>query len=504
MTTPSTARALLCLFAIVVSCVTLFQGPASAQQRRLALVVGIDNYESVSKLQKAVNDADAVSKRLAEIGFEVVTAKDVGRRAMSRAILEFENKIQPGDLTLFYFAGHGFAVDGQNFLLPADIPDAKPGEAGLVKDEAYLADRLAARFKKAGAAATVLVLDACRNNPFEQPGKRSLGGEGGLNQMEPVEGMFVLFSAGVRQFALDRLDDNDADPNSVFTRTFLTELTVPGASMVDIAKSTQLKVRKLAEKVGYTQTPAYYDQIIGNLTLLPDDGSAKVASLGTSEEFEEGGGQSVLRKLDPAPKGGPAPLANFSRHNGGWSVYVSLPEPATQFGYRIGEEGEFKDAGLSNILDQRTGRPTPNTLVNLPPDQKATTLYVTWRDKRGEEAGVYPIIFDPDSSLKSEMKKMLELTWTSWLGFRDFNGQLVYFTQLASFRCGLKEIRYSIDNGDSQVWELPACDPNNPYAVPENTKLFREIPKSTKNMQVQVTYFDGEKSELRNFNVLNQ
>ena len=92
--------------------------------------------------------------------------------------------------------------------------------------------------------------------------------------MDPTEGMFVLFSAGQGQSALDRLSDNDADPNSVFTRTLLAEMEVPGQSMVQIAKKTQAKVRALAAKVDHVQVPAYYDQIVGDLYLSPEGADA--------------------------------------------------------------------------------------------------------------------------------------------------------------------------------------------------------------------------------------
>ncbi len=82
----------------------------------MALVIGNNAYENVPTLQKAVNDAEAMSKELAKLGFDVVSAENVGRRAMSRALVELENKIGSGDTALIYFAGHGFAVDGTNYL----------------------------------------------------------------------------------------------------------------------------------------------------------------------------------------------------------------------------------------------------------------------------------------------------------------------------------------------------------------------------------------------------
>ena len=228
--------AVVCLYAILTF--GMLTG-AHAQQRRVALVIGNDTYENVAPLQKARNDARAMAKELEQLGFDVVKAEDLGRRAISRAVLELEKRIQPGDVALFFYAGHGFSIEGRNYLLPVDIPAPEPGEEAIVQDEAFLADELADRFRKAGASTAILVLDACRDNPFATAAKRSLAGTRGLARMSPSEGVFVLFSAGLNQAALDRLGDNDADPNSVFTRTLLEELKSPGKTIVEIAKETQ-------------------------------------------------------------------------------------------------------------------------------------------------------------------------------------------------------------------------------------------------------------------------
>ncbi|NNE22937.1 MAG: caspase family protein, partial [Rhizobiales bacterium] len=128
--------------------------PAEAA-KRVALVIGNDAYDSVPVLQKARNDADAMAAALIKLGFEVVSAKDVGRRAMSRALVEFEAKIEKGDTALMFFAGHGFAIEGTNYLLPVDVPLAGPGEQGLVSDASFAADGLADRMREKGAATAV-------------------------------------------------------------------------------------------------------------------------------------------------------------------------------------------------------------------------------------------------------------------------------------------------------------------------------------------------------------
>ena len=483
----------------VVACLVLVS-PAHAA-KRVALVIGNDTYENVPPLQKAVNDAEAMSKELAKLGFDVVSAENVGRRAMSRALVELENKIGSGDTALIYFAGHGFAVDGANYLLPVDVPVAGPGEEGLVRDASFAASGLSDRLQEKGAATVILVLDACRDNPFALKGKRGIGLTRGLSRMDPAEGTFVLFSAGQGQSALDRLSEADANPNSVFTRTLLADMDEPGLSMVQIAKRTQSKVRELAAKVDHVQVPAYYDQIIGELYLAPEGAAA---AKGAVDTLKEGGGASVLpepeQKVAALPAS-PQPLASFTRSNSGWMVNMSLPEAATQFGYRIGEKGAFTDAGALDVLDQSTGVRMPKTTFEMPPDQGKTTIYVTWRDKRGEQADIVPINFDPSAALADEQKKILEQFWTSWIAFREWQGMTVYFTHLVTYRCAVREVRYGLgDRPVDRVFKLPPCDAADPNSVPENATLYMKVPPKTASMQVQLTYVDGSQSETRMFN----
>jgi hypothetical protein len=490
-------RAALCF------CLTALLMTATGQAhagKRVALVIGNNDYENVPKLHKASNDAQSIAQELAKLGFKVVSAKNVGRRAMSRAIVELEGKIEAGDTALVYFAGHGFAVEGTNYLLPVDVPEAGPGEEGLVRDASFAANGLSDRLQEKGAATVILILDACRDNPFAIRGKRSLGLTRGLTRMDPAEGMFVLFSAGQGQAALDRLSDSDENPNSVFTRTLLQEIEEPGLSMVQIAKRTQAKVKALAAKVDHLQVPAYYDQIVGDLYLVPDGGAP---AKGSVEALQEGGGTSVLppqeQKVAALPSS-PLPLASFSRSNSGWMVNVSLPEAATQFGYRIGEKGEFTDPGFLDVLDQRTGTRMPKTYFEMAPDQGKTTIYVTWRDKRGEQADVVPINFDPTAALADEQKKLLEQFWTSWVAFREWQGMTVYFTHLVTYRCAIKDVRYGFgDQPIDNVFRLPPCEAGDPHSVPEGATLYLRAPPKTASMRVQLTYVDGTTSPVRSF-----
>jgi hypothetical protein len=234
-------------------------------ENRVALLVGNNGYENVPRLATAINDAHALGETLKKLGFKVFIGEDQSRRSMSEAFLVFDRTIELGDTALFFFAGHGFEIHGQNYLLPTDVPAAAEGQEELVRDASFAVERIVDRLQARGARIAILVLDACRNNPFERSGMRAIGGSGGLAPITPSEGVFVVFSAGAKQMALDRLNQTDADPNSVFTRNFLREVATPTLTLVQIAKRTQIAVKQLAATVRHDQTPAYYDQIVGDV-----------------------------------------------------------------------------------------------------------------------------------------------------------------------------------------------------------------------------------------------
>jgi hypothetical protein len=247
--------------------------PAQAA-KRVALLVGNGAYENVPRLQTAVNDARALGGALRRLGFTVTVAENQSRRTLSEAFIAFDKAIEPGDVALLFFAGHGFEIHGQNYLLPVDVPAAGEGQEELIVDSAFTAERLVGRMQARGARTVILVLDACRNNPFERPGGRGTVGRGGLAPMTPVEGVFIVFAAGAKQIALDRLAASEKAQNSLFTRNLLVQLAEPGLTLVQIAKRLQADVRNMAAAVGHDQTPAYYDQVVGDVVLNGEDAAA--------------------------------------------------------------------------------------------------------------------------------------------------------------------------------------------------------------------------------------
>ena len=241
----------------------------AATQTRHALVIGIDEYAHVPPLQKARNDARALAAALDPAGFEVTTLLDPDRSEMIRALRRFAASLDEGDEALFYFAGHGVELDGQNYLLPADILDASPGDEEFLIADAIGVELVVSSLEQRGVRVSLLILDACRDSPFPPRGTRSVGATRGLGRIEPPQGSFVLFSAGAGQAALDRLGDDDADPNSVFTRALLPRLAVPGLELNDIVREVRSDVRRIALTAGHDQHPAFYGEMQGSFHFIP-------------------------------------------------------------------------------------------------------------------------------------------------------------------------------------------------------------------------------------------
>ena len=190
----------------------------------------------------------------------------------------------------------------------------------------------------------------------------------------------------------------------------------------------------------------------------------------------------------------------FSRHNGGWTVTFSIADPTLGISWRMGEAGEFRETGFMDVLDPRTRKRMPNPSIQLPADAPAGTIEVRYVDAGGEMQGPFPIRFEPEAALVRDQRKILDMTATSWLSFREFNGLLVYYTHLMSYRCAIREVRIGIDSAvPDKVLSMPGCDMKDPIAIPSNATPYLKLPPATKFVSVELTYRDGSVSEIKSF-----
>ena len=263
-------RHLVCL--LISACALLLGCVDLKAQNRVALVIGNDRYPNLPadrQLQKAVNDARAMGNALQQLGFSVIRGENLDRGQIVDHIVRFTRAIKPGDIALVFFAGHGVSLSGANYLLPADIPLPQQGEEIRVRNMALGESDLVADIQAAKPRVLIMVLDACRDNPFRQAGLiRSVGNQAGLSRSREAEGVFTIYSAGFGQAALDRLGDADRSPNSVFTRVLIPALARTDAHLADIVIDLREEVARLAATIGHEQYPAYYDQTRGGRIFL--------------------------------------------------------------------------------------------------------------------------------------------------------------------------------------------------------------------------------------------
>jgi caspase domain-containing protein len=247
-------------------------GRGSNAERRIALIIGNNEYRYVTGLNNAVADARAMKRELEERGFQVVYRENAARRVMNDAIEEFLGKLSTDAIGMVYFSGHGVQINSANFLIPTDLQAEK--ESDVAYDGIELG-RLLDRMAQVQPRFSLVVIDACRDNPFRGSGK-SIGSNKGLAPpISNAEGVMVVYAAGANQQALDRLSAKDTDPNGLFTREFIKALRKPGLNVQDMISEIKLAVIQQAKSVGHVQTPAIYDQSVGTFIFSEGHGVSK-------------------------------------------------------------------------------------------------------------------------------------------------------------------------------------------------------------------------------------
>ncbi|MCF8208668.1 MAG: SUMF1/EgtB/PvdO family nonheme iron enzyme [Rhodoferax sp.] len=230
--------------------------------KRLALVIGNDAYKNVDALNNARNDARLMAATLKRANFEVTQVNDLGRESLWQTIDTFKGRIHKGDEVVFYFAGHGVQIKSNQLLLPVDIKASNDDQVqrdgiSLVDVQDALKD---ARF-------ALLVIDACRDNPFidpRDPKKRTIGGgTRGLVPPEPGTGQAIVMSAGRNQKALDSVP-GISQANGLFTWELAQVLQTPGIEIRAALEAVKDRVDDKAKSAGHDQRPSIVSDMRGN------------------------------------------------------------------------------------------------------------------------------------------------------------------------------------------------------------------------------------------------
>ena len=226
--TLSTRLARLALLAAVLSSATIL--PALAE-KKVALVIGNAAYPA-APLRNPVNDARAMAERLKAIGYDVALHTDVTQRDFTRAVSRFGQRLAPGSVALFYYAGHGMQVRGRNFLVPVDADIQSEASA---RSEAVDLDLVLEQLGPTRLA--MVILDACRNNPFE--GRFRSSGGSGLAQVDAPKGTLLAYATAPGKVASD-----GEGSHGLYTAELLKAMDLPGAKVEEVFKAVRVNVIK--------------------------------------------------------------------------------------------------------------------------------------------------------------------------------------------------------------------------------------------------------------------
>src|SRR3984957_19368027 len=253
-------RYLTIIFSLI--CMAFAANPAMAE-KRVAFVVGNGAYKNVAQLPNPPMDAKAMAAVLGNVGFEVVEGTNLTRDKMTEKLLEFGKKAQGADVAVFFYAGHGIAVSGTNYLLPvdADIKSEMDVKLGAAINIDLTLDQ-----PRSDAKVKLVFLDACRDNPFaakiKSTATRSVSVGSGLAEMKSGEGTLIAFATGPGQTALDGQEGN----NSPFTRALIDHITKPGVEIQQAMTEVRAEVN---EETNKAQLPWGHTNLIGEVYLNP-------------------------------------------------------------------------------------------------------------------------------------------------------------------------------------------------------------------------------------------
>src|ERR1700761_5706269 len=241
----------------------VFAADAAKADKRVAFVVGNGAYKNVAQLPNPPIDAKAMAQVLRNVGFDVVEGTNLTRDTMTERLLEFGKKAQGADVAVFFYAGHGIAIDGTNYLLPidADIKSEMDVKLGAAINIDVTLDQT-----MGDAKVKLVFLDACRDNPFaariRSTATRSVSVQSGLAEMKSGEGTLIAFATGPGQTALD----GQGGTNSPFTRALIKHIAEPGVEIQQAMTEVRAQVNDETSK---GQLPWGHTILTGSVYLNP-------------------------------------------------------------------------------------------------------------------------------------------------------------------------------------------------------------------------------------------
>jgi uncharacterized caspase-like protein len=215
---------------------------AQSDERRVALVVGNFGYDHVPRLANPGNDATLIATTLRQLGFTLVgngAQENIDKPHFDKLVQDFGRAIQGADVALFYYAGHGMQVDGNNWLVPTDANPSRPQD---LEFQMVNADLVLKQMDGAGTRLNLVILDACRNNPFSVLGTRAV--QSGLAQMRAPEGTMISFATQPGNVAAD-----GSGANGPYATALAESMRQPGLDIFRVFNRVGLTVKHSTDGV---------------------------------------------------------------------------------------------------------------------------------------------------------------------------------------------------------------------------------------------------------------
>jgi uncharacterized caspase-like protein len=290
------------VFVLLLALVATASGGEARAEKRVALVIGNAAYQNTAALNNPSNDAADLSAALQRLDFEVIEGRDLDKRAMERLVRQFGIKLAGADVALFFYAGHGLQVGGQNYLVPIDAKLASEGDV----DFESLPVSLVARQMEREAKTSLILLDACRDNPLSRNLARAMSTRSsqvgqGLAEVKTGVGTLIAFSTQPGYVALDGVGRN-----SPYAEALLKYIEAPGQDVSGVLVEVRNDVLKAT---GGKQVPWEHTSLTGQVYLKagPASGSAAAGELaklpaarGPDPELEIAFWNSVKDSKSPA------------------------------------------------------------------------------------------------------------------------------------------------------------------------------------------------------------
>ena len=312
----------------IVAFTIIAAAPASADGKRVALVIGNSAYRNVPALPNPPNDAGDLAAALNRLGFAVTLITDASFDEMQRSLIALGRDAAGADMAAVYFAGHGMEISGENWLIPVD--------AELKKDTDALNEAISLRSVMLQVSNTtslgLIILDACRNNPFAAKMQRSLAlraaVSGGLGRIEPVGNVLVAYAARDGTTALD-----GDGRNSPFTAALLHNIETPGVEVTFMFRNVRDDVMEVTRN---EQQPFVYGSLSRKaIYLVGQPSSADHASTKQANATPAAAGAPPSAAHAPPPAIDPALV-------GTWEIMVPSDRGLSRWFWRIMDDGTYK------------------------------------------------------------------------------------------------------------------------------------------------------------------